>query len=290
MGQWTGTPGFATTARPDLGAVDEHGSTRLPFLDDGLVDELRFQTSVFWPDADGGFVASPAAAWGERASGFQQQVAPLIRPALHAAFPAYRPFFHAATVKGPGGGPIPFHQDWTYTDERVARALFVWIPLVAVDEHNGALEVVPGSHRWGTGTIRPSRGMHAEHVTEHHQATFRRLAEGGAMRPGDALVFDPACLHGSNPNRSAEVRPSLTVGLVPVGVPLIHFHQTDDGDVSGHEVDDEFFVANPYASRPDRPATVRPWARCIAIEDFDHVGPRDPGHEDRVGPPARPAP
>ena len=51
-------------------------------------------------------------------------------------------------VKWPGqDGAMGTHQDWTFVDERRFRSVTVWCPLVDVEQRNGALELLPGSHR-----------------------------------------------------------------------------------------------------------------------------------------------
>src|SRR6185436_576497 len=105
---------------------------------------------------------------------------------------------------------------WTYTDERRARPVFFWCPLVDAGPENGGLAVVPGSHRWLTG-IRPSRSVEA---TEAVRDEIAALAVDLTLRAGQAVAFDPALLHGSGPNPTDEPRPAFTVAVVPRGEPL----------------------------------------------------------------------
>src|SRR5690606_33336695 len=47
------------------------------------------------------------------------------------------------------GGVVAWHQDYSYWTRTIPMAhLTCWIPLDDVDEENGAIEYVPGSHHW----------------------------------------------------------------------------------------------------------------------------------------------
>jgi hypothetical protein len=240
-----------------------------------VVDDLLSRSDVrrirrwlrrFHLPADHDFFASPAHAPGPVAEGFDRDVKRLVSPRLAQLVPGYRPFMVAVTSKGRHSAmPIKFHQDWTYTDERSARPLFIWCPLVDVDQSNGALQVVAGSHRWTSG-IRPSRRIE---VTEAVQDQLRDLARPAPMRAGQGLAFDPAICHGSPPNPTRRPRPAITIALAPAGAPLVHFHLSEDGHLSGHEVDDRFFTTNPYGTEPVGRPTVAPWDRPVTVEDLD---------------------
>ena len=60
----------------------------------------------------------------------------------------HRLFNTSILVKWPGqDGAMGTHQDWTFVDEDRFRSVTVWCPLVDVEQRNGALELLPGSHR-----------------------------------------------------------------------------------------------------------------------------------------------
>ena len=114
-----------------------------------------------------------------------------------------------AHFKLPGDGVrFSWHQDGSnrrygselFTDVN-GRGSFVQIAL-AVDPMgpgNGGLRVLPGSHRQGfvadpdTGRLDPA-----------HLDT--RLALAPTLEPGDALVFGPFLIHGSEPNQGTHPR------------------------------------------------------------------------------------
>ena len=102
---------------------------------------------------------------------------------------------------------VPWHQDSSYFGAASARSLIltVWIPLVPVDQNNGCLQVIPGTHR---------EALH-EHKVEDREGQFleldsRVVDESKAvtlpMQPGDALVFTNLTFHRSLPSLSPDIR------------------------------------------------------------------------------------
>ena len=80
------------------------------------------------------------------------------------------------------------------------NAMVVWMPLVDVDEALGALEIVPGSHRWG---LLPSE----------QDEWYRKVAEADRfpyqsveVAAGDALFFSAFLLHRSGNNVTDAIR------------------------------------------------------------------------------------
>lgn len=245
--------------------LDRDGFAVIDVFDRRQVRAIRRALRRFDLAADHGFFASPAHAPGPLARSFQDVVTDIARPALVRVVPGYVPFMVAVTSKGRRrGDAVKFHHDWTYTDERTARPIFLWCPLVDTDAGNGGLSVVPGSHRWTSG-IRPSRKLEA---TESFQEELAARSVPLAVPAGAAIAFDPGLLHGSGPNPTRRARPAITIASAPQGVPLLHFHESVDGSLRGTEVDDRFFTLHPYGTAPPEGAPREPWDRAVSAEDF----------------------
>ena len=101
---------------------------------------------------------------------------------------------------------VPWHQDSGYfgTVSETSLIPTAWIPLVPVDETNGCLQVVAGSHRLGV----------VNHHTEEREGKFLEvideLIENSRvvtcpMELGDALVFHNLTLHRSLPHTTSEI-------------------------------------------------------------------------------------
>ena len=102
-----------------------------------------------------------------------------------------------------GGHPKHLHQDSSYFEHRFDGPVGILSYVVDTDLVNGALHVVPGSHRMGT---------------LHHVDTFSHLGLDPDEWPweralpicgqaGDAIFFHYRCIHGSKENHSDKPRP-----------------------------------------------------------------------------------
>ncbi|QHT63150.1 phytanoyl-CoA dioxygenase family protein [Paenibacillus lycopersici] len=98
----------------------------------------------------------------------------------------------------------PYHQDSYYLKSEPDTLIGVWIALDDVDEQNGCLHVIPGSHR---GPIYPHELPHDErqrkYFTEVHAA--KKEAEVACRLPkGSAVFFPGTMLHRSGDNVAAD--------------------------------------------------------------------------------------
>lgn len=117
-----------------------------------------------------------------------------------------------ALLKQPGDSkPTPWHQDLPYWPMNEQGALSIWIALDDVDERNGAMSFIPGSHRVGAlpginlvdpqdifamvpggalaGTKPVTARMRAGSCTFHNGLTFHYAAANQTERPRRAMVM-----------------------------------------------------------------------------------------------------
>jgi len=99
---------------------------------------------------------------------------------------------------------LSLHQDWRSMQGSL-DSVVVWVPLITVDRTLGALEVVPGSHRWGLLAAEMVDGY--GHIAEDTQA---RIGPGALqsveLERGDALFFSTFLVHQSGTNVSEAIR------------------------------------------------------------------------------------
>ncbi|HRK73361.1 MAG TPA: phytanoyl-CoA dioxygenase family protein [Rhodothermales bacterium] len=119
-----------------------------------------------------------------------------------------------------GTGAVGWHQDHHYWQCATPfNMLTAWIALVDVNEQNGCMEVVPGSHNWGL--------LNNNDFFEHDLDTLQKRIEaetGNPFRPaacplpaGAVSFHHCRVLHGSRPNLSMAPRLSLVAHLMPDG-------------------------------------------------------------------------
>jgi hypothetical protein len=124
------------------------------------------------------------------------------------------PFGCTYFVKDPRGGlPVLWHQDGhPWLQMGVVVAVTLWIPLDPVDGGNGALAVIPGSHRMPARPLVPV----ADPPSLFGLATEPDLVDARAARhldlvPGDVSAHHPAVIHGSGANVSDRQRRALAI-------------------------------------------------------------------------------
>ncbi len=210
-------------------AIDENGFVVVPGLDAPTVSNLlALQGGLpavtrtrlnFNTGAD-----LPAAI---RRSTFRH-VTRACTPLLDRLFAHYDIVAAMMFVKRPSsdpGGRIRPHCDPTLLpDETRHRHLNLWLPLVDVDETNGALHVVPRSHRILAPVHAPTmRAPFADIVP-----TVCRHGTCMRMRAGELLVFDNRMIHYSQQNQSPAARPAIVLSIAPAGVPFIALFNSGD--------------------------------------------------------------
>jgi hypothetical protein len=126
--------------------------------------------------------------------------------------------------KPPQSPSLWWHQDWWAWDEPEsffddAPQLFVMFYLRDVTEHNGALRVIPGSHR-------NQHPLHSElpeahgvdiNATDEYGIAHRRQPDEITVnaRAGDAVVGDVRLLHATHSNASDARRTCITLWYLP---------------------------------------------------------------------------
>lgn len=111
----------------------------------------------------------------------------------------------------------PPHQDNYYFCLKPPQVLTMWLALDAVDEENGCLRYVPGSHRLGvrphsrTQTLGFSQG-----ISDYTEADIAREVALHAQ-PNDVLIHHGNTIHRANANRSS-IRHRRSFALVLQGL------------------------------------------------------------------------
>jgi hypothetical protein len=108
-------------------------------------------------------------------------------------------------VPGMEQAKVPLHQDGPYFPH-ISNFATVWIPLCAITEECGGINVLEGSHR--RGLVRHEEAVLWGNYIPHEEAagfTDRHIL----MAPGDALIFGPHLQHYTHANRSDQVRYSI---------------------------------------------------------------------------------
>lgn len=124
--------------------------------------------------------------------------------------------------KSPGQkGILPLHQDWNLVDESHARSYNLWIPLVDVDEENGAMRLLPASHSKQT----TFRGPNVAPVLYQISSEVDKHMFSLNIKKGQAVLYDHALWHSSPENKTNELRLALVMGALPLNEEMKYYHQ-----------------------------------------------------------------
>ena len=134
-------------------------------------------------------------------------------------------------------GTMPVHQDWTVVDETLFYSLTVWVPLQDVNENNGAIKVLPGSHRFSKTLRSPNMPNEFDGVSETISAQMKTLN----MKAGEAFIFNHALLHASTLNQSTSPRVAVTYGLIPSQAKLYLYLKNEENKVEKYSMPDDMF-------------------------------------------------
>ena len=113
----------------------------------------------------------------------------------------------------------PWHQDSGYYGDATEKhhILSLWIPLVDVNEVNGCMQMMPGSHGWG---LLPAMDDGDGHLQPREEIEKRGQCVAATMEVGDVLAFHNLTFHRSTMNRSDSIRWSIDLRYSAIGVPL----------------------------------------------------------------------
>lgn len=133
------------------------------------------------------------------------------------------------------------HRDWSFTDIFLYNTGTLWIPLSEVNENNGAMYVIKGSHLMDRSFISASLMTPRIPFKEINSDQIKVLN----IAKGQALIFNPHIWHGSFPNHTDQPRIVITSQISPQLAPFNYYHQDKKGILWEVKLsDDQFIIKN----------------------------------------------
>jgi ectoine hydroxylase-related dioxygenase (phytanoyl-CoA dioxygenase family) len=219
--------------------LESDGFVLVPFLNAEKVEKLKniynqidFQTDqLFWSSS---FFES-----NEQKKELSARVETLISENVDAVLEDFKTLGAGFLTKFPGQySEMPIHQDWTVVDEEKFGSYTIWIALTDTTAENGALEVIPGSHRLSDSLRSPSLPVSFESLRNELRDYLQLLP----MKAGEALIFNHALLHSSPANTSDVQRVAATFGFVPKDASLCMYYGAHGGKVKKFDMPDDMFI------------------------------------------------
>ena len=120
------------------------------------------------------------------------------------------------------GKKIPWHQDGTYWPIEPKATCSVWIAITDVDENNGCMQFIPGSHKLGVlphlqednvtkeGDLKGSLDLKIDtNSFDVNQSVYCKI------KKGQASFHDTYLLHSSDANFSDKPRKAIVIRYMP---------------------------------------------------------------------------
>lgn len=214
------------------------GYVVVPFLSEEKVAHLNAHYRSHVNTGDAGFYSSSFETDAAKRQQVSSTIEESIKAEVEAMFKDYRSLGACYLTKNPGPqSEMPIHQDWTMVNEPEYDSMTIWIALQDTTETNGAIQVIPGSHRFSSALRSPS----LEDPFSEVQAELRADLQLLPMKAGEAFIFSQALLHASPANLSSVPRIAATQGLVHENANLCFCHQASAGEVEKYAVGTDFF-------------------------------------------------
>jgi hypothetical protein len=189
-----------------------------PFLQEHELSALKRLHELLPPDQPGDFYATVFSRNADYRRRISQGIASVMKDRLAALFPHHELCFAVFVTKRAQGtqGTVPLHRDYSFVDVKRYTTVHLWCPLIDVDQSNGCLQVVSGSHAlvespYAVNEYPPIFGRVMDLL-------YKEFASAVPMTAGSVFAYESRLFHGSGENRSNAVRPACVAILLPKGV------------------------------------------------------------------------
>ena len=253
----------------------QNGFVRTPVLNTQEILELKeLYISLGPPDRKGTHVTMFAPSYEYRCA-VDKGIKKICAEKVVGLMKGYRALYANFMVKESGQeGDFPLHQDWTYVDEHIQNSIAVWIPLHDVDENNGALHMVKGSHKFITQLRGPYVHEPFGHIANEIKRDYSLCAD---LAAGEALIWDHRLIHFSKPNMTSSPRLAVTIILVPEDARVIHCYAQPESNgkrIEKYIVDTDFYMQYVISRKPEGVPLIEivdQSARDFTIEEFKQM-------------------
>lgn len=215
-------------------------------LNEELIHQMTAIFQEYHAEQPDGFYATTHLEDKEKRKEISDRVQNLIANLIESKFENIHLLGGAFISKAPGEkGILPLHQDWNLVDETQARSYNLWIPLVDVNEENGAMRILPKSHMKQTTFRGPNVApvlYQISHEVDRHMFSLN-------MKCGEAVLYDHALWHSSPENQTDQLRLAIVFGVVPKDAELNYYHQNGEM-VEEYQSYPNFFFENDRDSGP----------------------------------------
>lgn len=184
-------------------SFEENGFVILPFYDEAEIAELTSLYHALHPKDEAGFFPSTFSKDKNYRNEADSKIRQIASRSINAYCQDIKVVCGSFIVKSPGpDSGMCVHQDMSLVDESKYTGINIWVPLVDLTIENGALFVLPKSHR-----IMPTyRGSSIPEFFAPVMDDIIDYLQPVVVKAGQAVIFDQSIIHYSPPNFSDNIR------------------------------------------------------------------------------------
>lgn len=151
----------------------------------------------------------------------KKKMASVLMASYERIFENFQSFGEMFLAKYSDNKELALHQDWSHVRESESPSLTLWLPLQETNINNGALFVIPGSHKFFE-TYR-SGSLPSARITL--DLDLQNICSSIELKAGEAAFFHPALFHGSHPNLGSSPRLVAASMITAANDQAIYFHK-----------------------------------------------------------------
>ena len=223
---------------------DRQGFVTVPFINRDIVIKLDYVFNDLHPELpDGGFVSGSYSSDYNYKKTASEKILQAFSESYEKILQDYRTIGGAFLFKMPSeNSELMMHQDWTIVDEQKYYALNVWVPLTDINEKNGALMVLPGSHFKGLQTLRAPT---LPFFFSGNENMLKEYLVPLYVKAGEAVIINQSLVHYSPANVSGKIRKAITAGVVSQAAQICYYFKdpsSENGEVEKYEQEESFLI------------------------------------------------
>jgi hypothetical protein len=235
--------------------LNDDGFVILPFLNENEISTLYQLFLDEHPDGVNGFYTSTFSKDVNYRKGVDLEIKRQVNRSLEDYFFNYRVHCGSFIAKGADEKSVlKMHQDMTLVDEDKYTGINIWIPLIDLNQENGAIEILPRSHR----LFRTYRGASLPDIYDGIEESVYKIMKPTYLKAGEAIIFDQSIIHFSPSNRSKTTRPVINTFIThrDANIRICYWDKNlKNNNIEIFEQDDDFMVnfqnfGNDIFSRP----------------------------------------
>ncbi|MEZ4854820.1 phytanoyl-CoA dioxygenase family protein [Flavobacterium sp.] len=182
---------------------DKNGFVIVDFIGKDEIEFLEKKYYEIHKKNNRGFYATTFLSDLDYRKRVDEVVSSIHNPALENHFENHKNFLGSFVTKNnEPKSELGLHQDLTLVDEDKFVPINVWCPLIDINENNGALRLLKGSHRFP----RTYRAPTIPFAYQEHVKLLEPYMTPMYVKAGQAVICSQSTLHDSVPNVSNNFR------------------------------------------------------------------------------------